>query len=448
LQGSQPGIRTILCKHGARSHHPRMPANRMSPASSYYLATAPAVPRAPLTTPVDTRVAIVGAGFAGLASARGLQERGVRDLVVLEAETVGYGASGRNGGFVFGGYSLEGSELVRQIGAQAARSLHALSNAAVERIRTRIEQHAIACDRIEGGALLANWFKDDSALHRMADEARAHLGIELEYVEPARMRDWLDTKRYAGGLFERQAFHFHPLKYAQGLARLIESDGGRIYEASPVHSIARDGAGWLVRTRDGAVRAEHVLIAGGGYLHSVLPALERARLPIATYVMVTEPLGTRTPIRSAAAIFDTRFAFDYYRMLPDTRLLWGGRISIRGREPRDISKLLRRDLLKVYPQLADARIDFAWGGWMSYARHKMPQIGALAPGLWFAQAFGGHGVAPTTVAGELLAGAIADRESLPVALSRYGLTPVFGKLGLLAAQATYSALTLRDALRR
>jgi glycine/D-amino acid oxidase-like deaminating enzyme len=425
-----------------------MPMNPTPPESSYYLATAPTPPRTSLATGLDAQVAIVGAGFAGLATARGLQERGLRDIVVLEAETAGFGASGRNGGFVFGGYSLDAGKLVRQVGTEAARHLHRLTLDAVARIRSRIETQAIACDKVEGGALLANWFRDDTALRRMAGEARALLGIELEYIAPERIREWLDTRRYAGALFERDAFHFHPLKYAQGLVQLIEADGGRIHEASPVLDISPNDAGWLVRTRDGAVRAEHVVVAGGGYLRGVLPALERARLPIATYVMVSEPLGAQSPIRSAAAIFDTRFAFDYYRMLPDTRLLWGGRISIRGREPRDIAKLLRSDLLKVYPQLKDARIDFAWGGWMSYARHKMPQIGALAPGLWFAQAFGGHGVAPTTVAGELLADAISGRQSLPTALAHYGLSPAFGKLGLLAAQATYSALTLRDALRR
>jgi gamma-glutamylputrescine oxidase len=171
-------------------------------------------------------------------------------------------------------------------------------------------------------------------------------------------------------------------------------------------------------------------------------------LPIATYVMATEPLGARLAdaIDCRSAVYDTRFAFDYYRPLPDTRILWGGRISILEREPDAIARLLRRDLLKVYPQLRDVRIDHAWGGLMSYARHKMPQIGRSADDVWYAVGFGGHGMAPTTVSGELLAAAIAGERAVPEAFAAFGLTHTFGALGLAAAQFTYTAMQTRDAL--
>jgi gamma-glutamylputrescine oxidase len=422
---------------------------------TYYAATAPALSFAPLAGEHHTvEVAVLGGGFAGLATARGLQERGVASVAVLEAQTIGHGASGRNGGFVFGGYSRDATDLVSDLGLAPARELYARSREAVALIRSRIAAHAIDCDKVEGGALLLNWFRRSTRAERQLREQarwlREHFGVVWDEIAPAQVREWLDTERYGGALLERDAFHFHPLKYALGMARVIEQAGGRVHEHSAVMALERlPAGGFLLRTANGAsVRAAQVVVAGGAYLKRVLPALTGARLPIATYVIATEPLPqTLQPIRSPAALYDNRFAFDYYRMLPDRRLLWGGRISIQERDPARIAQMLQADLLKVYPQIARVRIEHAWGGLMSYARHKMPQIGQLAPGLWFAQAFGGHGVAPTTVAGEWLAEAISGRTDLPAALQRYGLTPVFGQAGLLAAQASYSWAELRDALR-
>ncbi|MDM4765125.1 FAD-binding oxidoreductase [Pelomonas sp. SE-A7] len=425
------------------------------PFDSYYAATAPGIEFKPLvgsTAFVET--AILGGGFAGLATARGLQERGRKSVAVLEARTIGHGASGRNGGFVFGGYSRDASDLVNDLGLAPARELYALSRDAVGLIRRRIESHGLDCERVEGGALWLNWFRGSRRAERQLREQarwlREQFGVSWDEIAPDQVRQWLDSERYGAALRERDAFHFHPLKYALGLAKLIADDGGRVHEHSGVEAIdAVAGGGHLIRTSHGAsLRAEQLVIAGGGYLQGLLPSLTGVRLPIATYVMATEPLPTDLdPIRTPAALYDNRFAFDYYRMLADRRLLWGGRISILEREPVRIAELLRADMLKVYPQLASLKIEHAWGGLMSYARHKMPQIGQLAPGLWFAQAFGGHGVAPTTVAGELLADAISGKSALPASLQRYGLTPVFGKAGLLAAQASYSWAELRDALR-
>jgi gamma-glutamylputrescine oxidase len=421
---------------------------------TYYAATAPHLSFPPLAEPCDVDVAILGGGFAGLATARGLQERGIASVAVLEALTIGHGASGRNGGFVFGGYSRDAADLVSDLGLAQAREFYAHSSEAVALIRSRIERDAIDCDRVEGGALLLNWFRHSPRAERqLRDQGRwlrENFGVTWDEIAPAQVRQWLDTERYGGALLERDAFHFHPLKYALGLARVIEQAGGRVHEHSAIMAIDRlPGGGFVLRTaQETSIRAAQVVVAGGAYLKTVLPALTGARLPIATYVIATEPLPPELrPIRTRAALYDNRFAFDYYRALPDHRLLWGGRISIQERDAARIAQLLQADLLKVYPQLAAVRIEHAWGGLMSYARHKMPQIGQLAPGLWFAQAFGGHGVAPTTVAGEWLAEAISGRADLPAALQRYGLTPVFGQAGLLAAQASYSWAELRDALR-
>lgn len=429
-----------------------MRAENVPAATSYYEATAdrPAA-SAPLAGVHEAEVCIVGAGFAGLATALGLVERGQGGVVLLEAERVAYGASGRNGGFVFGGYSLDGAELVAQLGVEAARACYGLTRAAVDLIRTRIQTHAIECEAVEGGALLANWFDDDAILLRQQRQMREHFGVEWRLVGRDALAQHVVTQRYFGALLEPDAFHFHPLKYALGIARAAQAGGVRLHETSPVRAVERlpDGR-FRVATEGGEVRARHVVMAGGGYLAGVLPALERAMLPIATYVMATEPLGAQIEalIPSRAAIYDTRFAFDYYRRLNDSRLLWGGRISVRDRKPDEIARFLRRDMLRVYPSLKEARIDFAWSGLMSYARHKMPQIGRIdagpLAGVWHASSFGGHGVAPTTVAGELLADAITGKAAVPAAFKAFDLARTWRPLGLAAAQAAYAWAGWRD----
>jgi len=423
--------------------------------NTYYEATASRGDgHPPLRGLHEAAVCVVGAGFAGLATALGLAERGLREVVVLEAERVGFGASGRNGGFVFGGYSLDGADLLAQLGPGQARECYDLTRSAVNLIRRRIRLHAIDCEAVEGGALLCNWFDDEAILRRQQALMRDSFGVRWEYIDRAGLGAHVVSARYHGALLEADAFHFHPLKYALGVARAAAASGVRIHEQSAVRRIEPlPGGGHRVWTDGGEVRARDVVVAGGGYLQRLVPVLERAILPIATYVMVTEPLGALVAecVPSPAAIYDTRFAFDYYRRLPDTRLLWGGRISVFDRRPASVARILARDLARVYPRLGDARVDFAWSGLMSYARHKMPQIGRLAQGphrgLWYALAFGGHGVAPTTVAGELLAAAIAQGQPIPSVFARYGLAPTHRPAGYIAAQASYSWLQWQDWLR-
>ncbi|CAE6810575.1 NAD(P)/FAD-dependent oxidoreductase [Paraburkholderia haematera] len=414
-------------------------ASRSSGHSSAY---------APLTGRRSVNVCIMGGGLAGLSTALGLAERGVADVAVLEAEQVGFGASGRNGGFVFGGYSLDCADLLKTLGPARARELYTLTTDAVDLMRKRIQRYRIDCDVTDAGVILANWFDEPARLDTQRRLMRDSFGVEWEPVAAAALASELKTSRYHGGLFERNAFHFHPLKYVLGVASAVADAGVQIHEKSPVVRLQRGGAGFVVHTPHGALEARHVVMAGGGYARNVYARVERAVLPIATYVMATEPLGARLKdaLDTRAAVYDTRFAFDYYRPLPDTRILWGGRISVRDRAPDIIARLLRRDLLKVYPQLRDVRIEYAWGGLMSYARHKMPQIGRSADGVWYATGFGGHGMAPTTVSGELLAAAISGERPVPDAFATFGLTPAYGALGLAAAQLTYTAMQARDAL--
>ncbi len=273
-----------------------------------------------------------------------------------------------------------------------------------------------------------------------------HYGVQWEWLAQAELRDLIHSERYFDGLFERDALHLHPLNYAIGLAAAAAAQGVRIHEQSGVRRLRRDGLRWRIETAHGSLHADQVVLACGGYLAGLQRKIDRSILPIATYVMVTEPLGDRLGecLHTRAAIYDSRFAFDYYRPLVDGRLLWGGRISIRNRSPDAVRRLLRQDMLRVFPALKDARIDYAWSGLMSYARHQMPQIGGRDDGLWWAQAFGGHGLSSTCAAGELLAAAIAEGDDGWKAFADYGLPSTYRPFGYLAAQAGYWRAELND----
>lgn len=423
-----------------------------SSSTSYYRATAtPYAAYAPLQGRAHARVAVIGGGFAGLNTALGLAERGVRDVVLLEREQIGFGASGRNGGFVFAGYSLGEQSLLDQLGEQRAQALFKLTTDAVGRIRRRIADHAIRCDAVDEGVIWANWFRDPAVLRQRQQLLAGSYGVQWQWLPEAELRERIRSERYHDGLYERDALHLHPLNYAIGLAATAAGQGVRIHEHSGVRSLAREGLQWRVRTAQGELLADQVVLACGGYLAGLRKPIDRAILPIATYVMVTEPLGSRLDecLHTRAAVYDSRFAFDYYRALPDTRLLWGGRISILDRSPRAVQRLLMKDLLRVFPQLEGVRIEHAWSGLMSYARHQMPQIGGGLDGggLWWAQAFGGHGLAPTCAAGELLASAIADGDDRWKQFAGYGLDNAYRPFGYLAAQATYWWQQGRDCLK-
>jgi gamma-glutamylputrescine oxidase len=415
---------------------------------SYYRATAhPGATRAPLRGSRGARVCVIGGGFAGLNTALGLAERGVDDVVLLEASRIAFGASGRNGGFVFGGYSRGEDALLRDLGPEQARAMYRGTLDAVELIRKRTERYRIACDRCDAGVLWANWFRDPAVLRERQQLLERHFGTQWRWLPQEQLRKHVRSERYSDALFEPQAFHFHPLNYALGLAAAAEAQGVAVHEGAPAIALEPRGAGWRVRTPDGEIDAEQVVLACGGYLARLRRDVDAAVLPIATYVMVTEPLHGRLRecLRTDAAIYDTRFAFDYYRPLPDTRLLWGGRIAVAERSPAEVAKLLTRDMLKVFPQLEGVRVDYAWSGLMSYARHQMPQIAQLEPGLWLAQAFGGHGVAPTTHAGEVIASAIAQNDPRWKDFARYGVDSALKPAGFVGAQLSYWWLQFKDA---
>lgn len=419
----------------------------MNPTDYYRATMAAARPRAPLSGKRSAKVCIVGGGFAGLNTALGLAERGMRDVVLVEARELAFGASGRNGGFVFAGFSRGPASLLQDLGPARARALYSGTTGAVDLIRRRIASLGIECQLTDAGVYWANWFRDPRVLRDFQVMLARDFGNDWTWVPRDELRGLLLTERYSDALYERNAMHFHPLNYALGLATAAEDAGVAIHEGSPATALERRDGGWRIRTPDGVIDCEQVVLACGGYLAGLRRDVDAGVLPIATYVMVTEPLGARmdTILRTRAAIYDTRFAFDYYRPLPDGRLLWGGRISVRDRSPHEVQRLLYRDLMKVYPQLEGVRIESAWSGLMSYSRHEMPQVGRIDDGLWLGQAFGGHGVAPTTFAGEVLAAAIAEGDTRWREFSDYGLVSALKPAGFVGAQLSYWWLQAKDA---
>lgn len=401
----------------------------------------------PLDADHDCDVAIIGAGLAGISTAVSLVERGADRVCVVEAGEVGQGASGRNGGFVFAGYSLSNDTLVDQIGAEQATEMHRWTRQSVALVRQRIERHQLDCQFNPAGVVLADWFDQPDHLREFAERMQSTLGFELDYLDRGQLADRVRSARYGGGLHEPGSFHFHPLRHIRELARSLVERSQRVFVRTPVESIHRVNGRWIVQTARARVSARELVLATGGYDRRLCPGLQRALQPIATYIAVTEPLGARLDdcLPQPVAVYDNRFAFDYYRPLPDQRLLWGGRISIANRSPASIRRLMRHDLARVFPSLADVRLDHAWGGWMSYARHEMPLLGKTPDGLWHGLAFGGHGMATTTLAGEVLAEAISGDTRRLDAFKRWPPRWAGGIAGRAVAQSRYWWLQARDA---
>ncbi len=416
--------------------------------SYYSRSIAQGQERPALESAIETEVCVIGGGMAGLATALGLAERG-RKVVLLEANRLAWGASGRNGGMVGSGYAAGRGKMVRLVGETQARELNDLSRDALALIRQRIEQYAIDCGPMAEGKLSVSWF---GAADRFGEEAEwlaRVFGEQRDLWPVEKVRDIYRTKRYHEALFSPDSFTLHSLNFALGIARAAETQGAIIHEGSAVTGFDLSGDSKVLRTARGQVRADQIVFCLSGYIDGLHPVLARATLPVATYVMLTEalpPERLETAIRAPYAISDTRFAGDYYRPLPDGRILWGGRVSSNS-NPRALLATMLGDLVAVYPQLAGIRGDVAWPGTMGYAVHKMPQIGQLEPGVWYCQGFGGSGMCSTTVGGEAVAAAISGEDERIRLFEPFGLNYAGGRLGPSVAAAVYAWWRFTDWLR-
>ncbi|AJY40368.1 FAD-binding oxidoreductase [Burkholderia humptydooensis] len=379
-------------------------------AASYYAATVNDTTRhPPLEGTIDADVCVIGAGLTGVSAALNLAERG-HSVAVVEASKVGWAASGRNGGQLIGGFACGIDAFEPYLNADEIRLIWDMGRETLSIVKERIAKHAIDCALMPGYLTAANKPRDVDALRRSRDEAARRFGYErLRYVERDALAQYVQSSRYLGGLFDPDSGHLHPLNYTLGLARAAVESGARIYEDSAVTRIASEAGGHVVSTARGAVRAKFVVLACNAFLGALAPALSRKIMPVGTYVIATEPLGearAHALMPAQAAICDSRFALDYFRPTPDTRLLWGGKVSYSTLEPRDLADAMRRDMLKTFPQLADAKVDHAWGGFVDITMNRAPHFGRLSPTVYFAQGFSGHGVNTTGLAGKLIADAI------------------------------------------
>lgn len=379
---------------------------------SYYLASAIGKRDRPhLDGAHNADVAVVGAGYTGLSCALHLARRGLK-VVVVEAQYAGFGASGRNGGHVIPGQRVDQIELERRYGETRARALFDLGVEAVTLVRELVRDHDIGCDPFDGHLVAAVRDAHARDLETYVDHLRAKYAYTTaRYVPAAGMPALVATKNYKGGLYDTAGFHLHPLNYALGLARAAEGAGAAILERSPVTAIAR-GPKIRLETASGTVTADFAVLAGAAYLGDLVPELARTVMPISNYIAATEPLGmarAKALIPSGAAVADTKFVLDYYRLSVDGRLVFGGGETYGDRDVDNAAELVRPHILRVFPQLEGVKIDYAWGGRLGITMPRMPHVGRLAPNLYFAQGYSGQGVAIATLAGKLIAEAVTGQ---------------------------------------
>ncbi len=376
---------------------------------SWYAATAtPPAPFPAMQGETRADVCVIGGGYTGLSAALHLAQAGA-DVVLLEAHRVGFGASGRNGGQVGSGQRLEQDRLERMMGDADATALWHLAEDAKKLVADLIRDHAIACD-YRPGVVHADWRAGDVRLsHAYAEKLLREYQYDLiETLSRDEIRRIIGSDAYQGGYVDWGAGHLHPLEFAFGLARAATGAGARIHEASHVHHI-RPGAQPVVQTGKGRVICDQVILAANGYLGGLERSVAARVMPINNFIIATEPLGARaaTVLARDVAVADSKFVINYFRLTPDKRLLFGGGESYGYRFPADIDAKVRKPMLEVFPQLADIRTDYAWGGTLAITMKRLPHIARPAGNILSASGYSGHGVALATMAGQIMAAALA-----------------------------------------
>ncbi len=414
---------------------------------SYYAATAtPPAPRPALQGAVRADVCIIGAGYTGLSAALHLAERGY-SVIVLEAHRVGFGASGRNGGQVSPGQRIEQDAIEDMVGQDDARKLWDIGLESRDLVRDLIARYDMDCP-FKPGVIHADWHaRDVPHAHAYAEKlARDYEYHEIEPLDHAAIQQIVKSAAYQGGTLDRGAGHLHPLRFAFGLARAAQTAGAKICEGSLVVDI-QQGATVKVQTQTGHVEADHVLLAANGYMGGLVPQVAAKVMPINNFIIATEPLAPDTVLSRDVAVADSKFVINYFRLSEDGRLLFGGGESYGYRFP-DIVKTVRKPMLEVFPQLKDTRIDYSWGGTLAITMTRLPCFMRLSPNVLSASGYSGHGVAMATMAGKIMAAAIAGQSEQFDTMARVRL-PSFPGGRALRSPVLVMAMTwfaLRDRL--
>ena len=390
-------------------------ADRELTRNSYYAATAERQQCfAPLQGSASCDVAVVGGGLAGLSAALELATAGF-SVTLLEARQLGWGASGRNGGQAIHGLACDQSTIEEQLGLDQAKRIWAMSIEALDLLRGRIARYQIDCDWRDGYLGVATNARKGRELQDWAERMSSVYGYAQQHIAPADLAQWIASERFHSGVFDARSGHLHPLKYTLGLARAATAAGVRVHEDTQVDALL-PGAVATLRTPQGELRARHVLLAGNVYQRGIAPQLESRIMPVGTYIACTEILPDAMAdalIPSRAAVCDTNFVLDYFRTTNDQRMLYGGRVSYSTVTPANLSESIRQRMVGTFPQLAAAKIEFAWGGFVDISMNRAPDFGRLpaaggyAPNVYYLQGFSGHGLALTGLAGKLVAEAMA-----------------------------------------
>lgn len=379
---------------------------------SYYAATASSL--APMPPPqgnLSCDVCVVGGGYTGLSTALHLAERGY-DVVLVEANRVGWGASGRNGGQVGTGQRVEQDELERMVGLSDAKALWALGLESVALVKDLIANHNIACGWSDGIIHADHRARFVPHSHAYADHLAAAYGYDqIEKLDRDQMHWHVGSPAYHGGTLDHGSGHLHPLNYALGLARAAKAAGVRIYEGARVDAIGRGAKPWVTVARS-QIKADYVALCCNGYIGGLAPDVLARVLPINNFIAATHPLSedeARALIRNNHAVADSKFVINYFRLSEDRRLLFGGGESYGTRFPSDIEGLVCKNMASIFPHLQGIEIDYVWGGTLGITLNRMPSFQRLSGNVLSVGGYSGHGVALASLSGKLMAEAIAGQ---------------------------------------
>lgn len=410
---------------------------------SWYAATSiPLAPIPPLRGEITCDLCVIGGGYTGLSAALHAARLGL-DVVLIDAQRVGFGASGRNGGQVQSGFNQNQQQLEKSLGRDDARKLWGMSQEAVTLTKSLASEAGF-----QPGIAHANWHaKDTDADHRYSEFLAQHYGYnQIEQLSQEALYEILPAPGYKGGFLDHGAGHLHPLRYAFELARGCIDAGVRIFETTRAHDIS----GTLVRTDQGRVKASDVIQATNGYGTALSKQTATRIMPINNFIIATKPLGemANQVLRRDIAVSDSKFVVNYFRLSEDKRLIFGGGETYGYRFPTDIASVVRKPMTQVFPELRDVEIDYAWGGTLAITRSRLPHISQPSPGVWAAGGYSGHGVALAGLTGKLLADAVHGEVDGAQLLARLP-TPSFPGGGALRSPLLALAMTwyaLRDKL--
>jgi len=387
---------------------------------NYWLTTAefPVVDATrPLPETVD--VAVIGAGFTGLSAARTLAKRGAK-VAVLESETIGWGASSRNGGMVLTGLKLGVNQLISRYGRELTQRMYAASLGTIDCVEEVVREEAIDCDFSRCGHLeVACKQKHFDDYARQAEVIAREFNHTLRVVQKQDLSAEIGSSIYFGGMVDEVSAGLNPARYVAGLGRAAMKAGAEIFEHTRVQSVQRNSrqgeAGWQLATSRGPLWAHEVFVATSGYTGRATPALQRKLIPIGSFIITTEVLPEKLAQDLSPRnrmIYDSKNYLYYYRLTPDRRMLFGGRAAFFPENDQTVRRsaaILRRGMIDVYPQLSDAKIDYVWGGTLDFAFDIMPHAGRL-DGMYYAVGYAGHGVAMATYQGQKVAELMAAEQ--------------------------------------